>query len=246
MRNWGFQYFLVNLLNQRLGKGIVMHLIDQIERLCNDKFLRNFDSFLFYISGRDSALSAALNPSSFRIFQESSKGAPADTNSLLNNSDLCLVLTDSRTAGRIGMFGEVEGLHGERLRRDSFWTNKPNRFFGFGIIKGAGKSITAETDEYAGSWRTIFFLEQSHPVVSDYLIALRMIEQMFLEGPNAYIKTVDNDCEFILSIVRKYWGRDVRSELLPALMQYLFVNDIVYCQHLGIPVVPNLQGASAN
>lgn len=92
IQNWGVQYFLTNFFNQKLGGNIVEELISRIEIAYEVKFSRELEFFSFHVSGNDSELSRDLNSKFSEVFPNTLEGQPANVDSLIAHSDLCLIL----------------------------------------------------------------------------------------------------------------------------------------------------------
>ena len=61
IKNWGFQYFLVNFLNKKSGCNIVKEIVGRLEEIHNVKFSNYLTGYEFHISGNDSAISENLS-----------------------------------------------------------------------------------------------------------------------------------------------------------------------------------------
>ena len=124
MANWGFQYFLASFFNQKLSSNIVIELIERLENIYNVKFSRSLDLFEFYVSGGDSSLSYELNKIFTSVFPYKLNGIVSNRRDLIAYSDLCLVLEDSDTETKVGIFGEVEGIYGNKFNTEKYWGKK--------------------------------------------------------------------------------------------------------------------------
>jgi len=160
--NWGFQYFLVTFLNQKASSNIVENLIVRLSDMYGVNFSLSLKEFSFYISGHDSSLSENLQDYFTDVFPAELRGLKANTNKLIEQSDLCLILKNPETNQKIGIFGEVEGLHGNKLRRKSYWENKQDFcVFSFGVVKGVGKQCYVENVNVNGIDRVCFHFEMN-------------------------------------------------------------------------------------
>ncbi|WP_045441757.1 hypothetical protein [Citrobacter sp. S-77] len=122
IRNWGVQYFFASLFNQKIGGHIIVELIERLEDLYGVCFNKELDKFSFYVSGNDSQLSHKLSNLFTDVFPyKEMKGSLSD---LIGYSDLCLVLENSLNGSAVGIFGEVEGTYGNKLRTESYWGKK--------------------------------------------------------------------------------------------------------------------------
>lgn len=124
MVNWGFQYLMASLLNTRSAGPVVERLILEVERLWEVKFDKALNNYMFHVSGRDSDLSHGLDLLFSDIFPYLGNLNADQTRDVIADSDLCLILQNPHSLGRVGIFGEVEGLKGDRVLRDSFWKKK--------------------------------------------------------------------------------------------------------------------------
>ena len=94
LQNWGFQYFLVNFLNQKSSHQVVETIINQISNMYNVNFSTSFSEYTFYISGNDSSLSQELQNDFTDVFPPELRNIKVNTQKLINESDICLVIKD--------------------------------------------------------------------------------------------------------------------------------------------------------
>ena len=228
MTNWGFQYYLVNFLNYQNGsKNIVENLIIEIERYYNVKFSDYLKNYKFYISGQDSELYLQLTSIKFDIFPKGRNLGQNEKNDILKFSDLCLLLTDEQ-GNKVGIFGEVEGLKGNYLKRSSYWKRKQETIvFGFGI------SQTYENDkiwlEYCND-KIIFIFGVKNFVVSDFFHVINIFQNLFCSYPDCqllYKKLPEyEEFDFFLDLIIKFWDKPINN-LLSTLELYIDPNDII-------------------
>ena len=119
IENWGVQYFLANFFNQKLGGNVVEELISRIEKAYDVTFNKSLNYFSFHVSGNDSNLSSKLREQFSEVFPIYLNGEFATVETLIGQSDLCLILSNLQNV-KVGLFGEVEGIYGNKLRTESY------------------------------------------------------------------------------------------------------------------------------
>ncbi|MFY9261865.1 MAG: hypothetical protein WAO71_15345 [Gallionella sp.] len=243
IKNWGVQYFLANFFNQKLGGNVVVELISRIERHYAVQFSKELDCFSFHVSGNDSVLSFDLKSKFSEVFPNRLNDQFADVNSLIAYSDLCLVLSNKDSGAKVGLFGEVEGIKGNKLRTETFWGKKQNFcIFGVGVVDGNEKVVYFEEGYFNGIYRINLFFERTNFVVTDFHSALGAVGNLFREGPNAHFYTKDEEFEFFINKIKKYWHRNI-YDLLGDLEMYLHPDDVVGFNEGALLVVTDLQSA---
>lgn len=243
MRNWGVQYFLVNFFNQKLGAEIIEKLILNIEELYAVKFSRGLEYFSFHVSGSDSSLSADLSGFFSEVFPRAVDGLAVSPDLLIAYSDICLVLANQETGVKVGIFGEVEGIYGNKLRNESYWKRKQDLcVFGIGVVDGDQKLVYFENTCFNGVCKVNLFFERSNFVVSDFGVVLGIFKMLFLNGPQTDLNISDEELGFFVDLVKKSWSKNI-SELMANLRQYLSYDDVVGFNLDGLSIVADLQSA---
>lgn len=242
IENWGVQYFLSNFFNQKLGGNVVEELISRIERAYNVSFDKSLDCFSFHVSGNDSNLSSKLRERFFEVFPSCLNGQFATVDALIAQSDLCLILSNSQNI-KVGLFGEVEGIYGNKLRTESYWGKKQDFcIFGIGVVDGSQKVVYFEEGFFNGIYRINLFFERSNFVVADYKIALGAIKRLFLEGPSASFHSRDEEFEFFINRIKLHWNSNM-NELMDELKLYISPEDVVGFNGGVLEIVTDLQSA---
>ena len=243
IKNWGVQYFLVNFFNQKLGGHIVSHLVERIENIHNVKFSRDLDYFSFHISGNDSDLAAALKEEKFEIFPKIVNGKPTNVSDAIAYSDLCLILTKQNNEVKVGIFGEVEGINGNKLRNESFWGGKQEPcLFGIGAVKGENKQVYFQDVFANGVMRVNLYFEISNPIVSDFAETISAFNFLFHNGPQTRIPYSDEEFSFFVDQIKKGWNSNI-FDLLNILRQYLHYDDVVGYNPTENTIITDLQSA---
>ncbi|RBW63609.1 hypothetical protein DS893_18855 [Vibrionales bacterium C3R12] len=231
MANWGFQYFLVNYLNLKASSDLVDELITRLSDMYDASFSASLNEYSFHISGADSTLSSTLRSRFTDVFPQEIRENPPRVSKLINDSDICLIIHDDQSESekpyRVGIFGEVEGKHGNKMRRDSYWKKKSDFcVFSFGVMDGDEKGCYVENTYLDGVDRVSFHFEQEHYVVSDFRYTLRIIESLFLHGPHYRTLIRDDELKFFVNMVKQYWNRPI-SDLLHELSRFIDGTDLV-------------------
>lgn len=239
IQNWGVQYFFASFFNQKIGGHIIIELIERLEDLYNVCFNKNLDTFSFYVSGNDSILSYKLSERFSEIFpfQELKE----DTYNLISHSDLCLILENSFTQNSVAIFGEVEGLHGNKLRHKKYWDKKSNFcVFGIGVVDGNQKQVYFEENYHKNIPRVILFFERSHFIISDFYKVLKAFHYMFLNGPLHKYPKVDEEFDFFYNYLINNWNTPI-EEIFIYLEQFLDGGELVGYNDGTIQIIPSIQ-----
>lgn len=161
IRNWGVQYFFASLFNQKVGGHIIYELIERLEELYGVCFNRDLDQFSFFVSGNDSHLSYKLSSRFNEVFPF--KEMNGSLSNLIGYSDLCLVLENTLTGSSVGIFGEVEGTYGNKMRNENYWGKKQEFcVFSVGVVDGNQKLVYFKESNYKGIPRVHLMFEKSH------------------------------------------------------------------------------------
>lgn len=241
IKNWGAQYFLASLFNQKVGGHIITELIERLEDLHGICFNKNLDSFSFYVSGNDSALSDRLNERFTEVFPFSVR--EEQIRNLIAYSDLCLILKSDFTGGSVAIFGEVEGTYGNKLRTENFWGKKQEFcVFGIGVIDGSQKQIYFEELRRNGVDRVMLMIERSHFVVSDFSQTLQHLKWLFLYGPNFEGFSGDAEFRYFSDEIKKRWSDPIDS-VFKFLEGFISGGDLVGFNNDGIQIITDLQAS---
>lgn len=239
IRNWGVQYFFASLFNQKIGGHIIIELIERLERLYAICFNKDLDLFSFYVSGNDSSLSYKLSERFTEIFPfRDMKGSISD---LIGYSDLCLVLDNTFTGSSVGIFGEVEGTYGNKLRTESYWGKKQEFcVFSIGVVDGNQKLIYFEESNHKGIPRVHLMFEKSHFFISDFLEVLNCFKFLFLYGPTTNYRCPDDEFGFFLTEIKKMWSIPI-DQLFAFLEKFIDGGDLVGYNDGAISIITDLQ-----
>jgi hypothetical protein len=241
MMNWGVQYFIVNFLNQKIGANVASELIERISQIYGDELKRDYDQFSFHMSGNDSSLTADLSNKFGRVFPEELNGEKPTLDTLIAYSDLCLIVKNTVTDESLGIFGEIEGLHGNKLRSEKYWGKKQNFcIFSLGVIDGDQKRIFAENIVRDNICRINILFERTHTVVSDFSNVIYYLKTFFMSGKDAQFLKTDAELEFFLEMIRNFWSRPIDA-LLTELCKYIANQDIVGNNVGELKIITDLQ-----
>jgi len=239
--NWGFQYFIVNFLNQKSGSMIVEKLIEELSNSYNIKFSNNLTCYYFYISGYDSKLSIDLESRFSEIFPRKVGLALPVIPDVIKNSDICLVLKDSVENINVGIFGEVEGHKGHKLKWESFWRNKSDYcVFAIGVIKSECNGCYLDVFNDLNAPKVNLYFEAKHFVVDDFRQAVDYIEQLFLSGPKTMLHIKDEELGFFVDYIKNNWNKPV-IELIGFIKKFINFNDYVGKIDGRLPFVTSIQ-----
>lgn len=197
LRNWGFQYFLINFLNSAIGSTVSAAIREGITNINDFKNAERLKYFRFESAGTDSILSRI----SYLVDQEKTRNIITTRNHVAFNSDLALGFSMhfDGSGDKIFAFGEVEGNYGHRLLTTKFWDEKhPDLDFGIGVVKAKqpkkkkgqvlGKlippKITLNYFKHWSGYKAVLLIEREHNIVQDYHDAIQMLVDIYYRGPD--------------------------------------------------------------
>lgn len=214
MRNWGAQYFFASFFNQNLDGGVVLELVERLEEFYEENLSSWYNQFTFYVSGNDSTLSYNLDSRFTELFPFKINGKEANIDLLVAYSDLCLVLEDEFSDRKVGLFGEVEGIYGNKFRSESYWGRKQDFcVFGIGSVDGDQKMVYFQESHFKNISRIHLLIEKSHPVVSDFWQTLNWFKMLFLYGPQVEIYGDDDEANYFINKMKQSWSFPITNVL---------------------------------
>lgn len=207
MMNWGFQYFLVNFLNNPISHNISRALHRGICEVYSPNFRQDLIYTQFMISGKDSALSNFPLLSNINAF-------PTIDPSIIykygiwENSDFAFIYNNNLlgiTGDAVAVFGEVEGNKGIKLLTNKFWESKhPNCILGIGVV--SNKTIASQLNmsnkvylnqltpsillsyvKTTRGYKVVVLIEQEHTIIKDFIDAMKFLRGIFLDGKSTHI-----------------------------------------------------------
>lgn len=225
VQNHGFQYFLTNFLNLKMSSGIVSQLIHNLSKIHQVSFNPEYNNYMFYMAGWDSTLGDGIAERFELIFPHGTEGEVKD---VIDRSDICMVLTDPTTNGKIGIFGEVEGNHGNRQLLGSYWSSRPKlSSFSIGISKSSGNGCWFQQTQHNDIDRVHIQFYSGHFVVMDFVNVLDFYQDIFLKGPFGKFQHIDEEFDFFANLIAANWNTPM-DQLLGALYSYVNGNDIIF------------------
>jgi hypothetical protein len=245
MRNWVFQYLLVNLLNLPSTSNITDMLLSELSKTYGEDVPMRFTERRYFLSGRDSGLSVTLYLSFRNIWPGRLGNLFPEKLPIIANSDICLILTDPASKDTVGIFGESEGLHGNKIRRDSFWSHK-HRFcvFAFGTVKEKGSGFFIESKVFNGVTKVLVTLQADNFVAKDFLSCLSWMKYLFRDGTAFVIPPDANDeIAYFINLIKMNWHTRVSalmSMITPHIQPYQDLmqtvpNPLILAPHLQAP-----------
>ncbi|MFM2607902.1 hypothetical protein AAFX30_09775 [Vibrio chagasii] len=237
LRNWGFQYFLVSFLNQKMSSNLVQEVVNRLGALYNISFSDQLREYSFHISGNDSALSDGLKSHFSEVFPLAIGNNKPDIDKVIANSDICLVLKNPDTDTKVGIFGEVEGVYGNKLRNQSFWDGKSDFcVFNIGMIDGKTKQCYIENVTFNGSSKVNLYFEKEHFVANDFSITLEWFKQLLMYGPHFSLKANNEEFDYFINYLKVNWAKPA-CELLEHISSFLDGNDLVGRSTTELPII---------
>jgi hypothetical protein len=226
----------------KVSVNVIAELIKRLSYYYNDNNLLTYNSYLFHISGHDSELSSELDGLFTDIFPSSLNNMNPDRNELIRRSDLCLILS-RKDLCKLAVFGEVEGVHGEKLRSSHYWGDRLNFcVFGFGVVKGNQKQCYFQDVEVNDLVKICCYFEVSNFVVEDFRKTVQYMKILFLEGPRGCrITSGDEEFDYFVNMLKKYWNKPL-VELLDEIARFIDGFDLIGRIHnKPLSLVTNIQ-----
>ena len=240
MSNWGFQYLLVSLMNSRPALPVVQTLIGELERLWSITFNKEYSNYQFHVSGQDSDLSRGLELLFAEIFPDRDGEKCRNIPHVIRNSDICLILENPDTSGKVGVFGEVEGLKGESITWDSFWNRKSDYcVFAVGANQEIGSLVDYEVRYKNGLYRILITFQGGHFVVQDFQSTLFWIEHLFRNGPLTRDQIKDEEFGYFYNILKMNWNKPI-SEVLSLISLHMGPDDVVESVPGASPIITSI------
>lgn len=237
LRNWGFQYFLVSYLNQKMASNLVQEVVNRLGSMYNISFSKDLKEYSFHISGNDSTLSDGLKSYFSEIFPLAAGKNKPNIDNIIANSDICLVLTSPETNAKVGIFGEVEGVHGNRIRNQLFWDNKSDFcVFNIGMIEGKTKQCFIENVTFNDSKKVNLYFEKKHFVANDFSITLDWFKQLLIYGPSFSLSANNEEFDYFINCLKQKWARPA-CELLEHIGSFLDGSDLVGRSMTELPII---------
>jgi|GEM_PF-2437111 len=241
IQNHGFEYFLINFLNLKLGSYIVDSLIKRVLELWGEEYSPTRYEYMFYIAGKDSALSDGID---FRFVDIFPDGSPFEKEEVIERADLCLVLTDKINGIKNAIFGEVEGNNGNDLLLASYWRRRPRlSVFSIGIGRKYGQSngnesyIVNNVHDYLA--RVHIHFESNHYVVIDFEETIDFFHHIFLMGPNSRYTHREDEFLFFADMIAKNFETPM-PQLLSLLYSYVDGRDTVHWAQPALPIITDI------
>lgn len=237
--NWGYQYFIVNFLNQKMSFGIVKELVDRIQNLYGTCIVDELSSFGFYISGSDSGLSLGLRERFTRTFPPVHESC---YKKLIAQSDLCLILESPSNEEYIAIFGEVEGIYGNKLTKPTYWEGKQdNCVFGIGVLDNINSNGIYFQEYNDNRYKKVNLLfDISNFVVKDFSETLDFFNNIFHFGPSYKHRSQNDDFNFFASYLKKNWNKPI-EEVFAYLEKFIDCNDLVGRNTGILPIITDIQ-----
>ncbi|WP_409498281.1 hypothetical protein [Pseudomonas fragi] len=241
LNNWGLQYFIVNFLNSRRAAPLADDLIERIKDIYNVDTPHWLTEREFRMAGSDSALSSGLGLAFGRVFPQKLLDELPDKKKIIKNSDLCLILSEPGSeTEKVGIFGEVEGVHGYKLSQADYYdTSKYYSIFSIGVYTEKGSGLYAENITLNGVTRIVYKFQADHHVARDFSYTLSWFHNLFHQTPRGRTECRDDDFNFLLNFIGENWHTPI-SEVLFRLRQFFDSDDTV--NSFGVsPIITSLQ-----
>lgn len=182
LRNWAFQYLLVEVLNDT-SLPYLQLLLAELSSLREPSIDLTGGNAWVAISGSDSMsgrdFATRHDAKLFCDLRRTTRTSGA----LVADTDLVVIVENVRDY-RLAVFGEVEGNHGEQIRRDSFWARKsPLLSFGVGVVPGAEGKVHIGTLPTASGDRVVLLFERERGLAADFMDAVGWLGFLIQHGP---------------------------------------------------------------
>ena len=207
MKNWSFQYFLLNYLNSNIEFRIVDEITDCVNSIYGRYILEDISNFEFILTGRDSILGDRVG------IRECNSYIPHTESSLvsnaISNSDLLLKITDKFGFSR-GVFCEVESKYG-KVDGLNYWAKKNHSLISFSIENNEiyGKKVWIDRVYVEGCYRVKVYFNSNTNVISDFYTCLNWINNIISTGKSFNLKRENNIFDYFIDLLISNWYQPV-------------------------------------
>lgn len=236
-KNHSFEYIIRNMFNTYKYQTLFFNLID---KLCeeNDCESRSPLYCKYFILGKDSVTQhPEIDRFDFRV--KTKDGWISDKSKIkeyMQHCDAAIQVSYYEEKIKVLFLGEIEGKHGDKLLRPSFWINDKkglakNRCFHFGIgvtptpddlkiIENLPRQKVSQTLVPVGKNNVVVnTFEQVTDLPSDVYYALEDMKKKFNDNefnkPNSLFSDVFyNSIKIVLDLINKYWNKNIMELLI--------------------------------
>jgi hypothetical protein len=211
IRNFGTQYLTADILSNDII-GINAELLDQLSYIHD---VRLGKVLACYVSGLDSSMGTRfLEQCRARVLGDRRYSVQA-MKPQVEHTDLCLVVSDATDPDKqIAIFGEVEGNHGQKMLKDSYWDGKSKfAHFGIGMVpKQKEPSAIQNRDKKV----LVTLSGGAFSVLGDFHKMIDILEAFILHGPNgidSYKQMMQPAMLDVISLLSECWQRPIGDAL---------------------------------
>jgi len=210
--NFGLQAFLAHFLLSDEGKPIVKNIIGEI--LFEKSMSLDSEEFQYgvFIPAKDFMSSERFIKEQNPILINHPDTSFIGAKNSVSFADICILLKGENL--NLGILGEVEGCHGEVLRRGSFWKKKNGAYFSFGIgvkQRAMHHDMFNQPSEMVAQWVRIndqnFYIltmTSDYYIVGDFHSALGTLETLFSMGKHQRL-ALNFYADNIVKFIRDNW-----------------------------------------
>ncbi|MHC2598851.1 hypothetical protein ACVLVH_004532 [Kluyvera sp. 1366] len=236
-KNHSFEYIIRNMFNTYKYQTLFFNLID---KLCeeNDCDSRSPLYCKYFILGKDSVTQhPEIDRFDFRV--KTKDGWISDKSKIkeyMQHCDAAIQVSYYEEKIKVLFLGEIEGKHGDKLLRPSFWINDKkglaeNRCFHFGIgvtptpddlkiTENLPRQKVSQTLVPVGKNNVVVnTFEQVTDLPSDVYYALEDMKKKFNDNefnkPNSLFSDIFyNSIKIVLDLINEYWNKNIMELLI--------------------------------
>ena len=216
LQNWALQYLLAHYLKTDAGLEVLNDLFGELSDRHN-RYLppAKADNTFVFVAGSDSIIGNKYLDENYALC--SIYGAPMFT--LLSNAqkdiayiDLCIIVNDFPNS-YVALLGEVEGLHGKKLQRMSYWKEKSEYCtYGIGVKQlnpYLNQSYEIRTINTNFGLKTLLLLGTKYDVIWGLHQALNCLQHFYYTNTRSLPYPASQPLQFIIDFLDKSWFNPV-------------------------------------
>lgn len=239
--NFGMQYFLAHYLVSYEGRVPLVALLNAIANAYDVDLVGSMISYEIHVCGADSrsgrAFLEGLNAVIFGYTDQTIQQAWED----VKHVDLCIVIHRAAPLPKLAILGEVEGNHGAQMLKSPYWSGTASFCaFGIGVVLSDRKNMELQTFRTPTGPKSVLTLSSTHYVVSDFKIAIDVLEVLFSMNHKQNIP-LHLGMDTVVKMIRDYWNKPV-DDLIAALRSLIVSHESmsVGADLIAIPSVPKI------
>lgn len=248
LQNWALQYLLCYYLKSSNGIIMLQKLYDKLSEVFNTCIPKpSLENTSIQVVGKDSLFCNNFwNDNVHFVFASNPPIKLIDANKDVAYVDLCIYQkTECSDYENIAILGEVEGNHGKKMFRNSYWEKpkSPYCVFGIGVCN---KSLLPFSDYYTEvkdfgflGKRVLLVLGSKAPVIDGLSSALYYLNNIFQTNRFPSSFGLLPELAFVLDTIKRHWNKTI-NELILELGKYVSYTPSDTIILIGSPSQPSI------